>query len=86
MSENSPEYLRGYEDGKGDVADQLADVLRGHIRTIGNDADDVNLLTSGHAREIFAAVFGLEAADEEFGPDSIVKHLGHGGAGLRVVQ
>lgn len=66
-SHDAPEtedYRRGYTDGREDLMDELAAVLR--IEAVSVTASE-EPLTDAQVRRIFAGVFGVKATDDEFG-------------------
>lgn len=65
MEAQTPEYRKGYQAAKRDIRRDLASALRAHMTPTRED--DERPLTAGEAHEIFAAVFGVMAADAEFG-------------------
>lgn len=69
MEDSSPDYKQGYNDATENAKDGLAAVLRTHSTATG--VGDVEVLSIGKAHEIFAGVFGVVAADEEFGPNPL---------------
>jgi hypothetical protein len=62
-------YEQGYHAAQEDDRGKLAEVLRLHMGA-GESAIPV-----WQAREIFQSVHGMDAADDEFGQDPVVRRI-----------
>ena len=68
MTEKTSEYQQGHRDATDQVREDLAAALRLHA-IVNPNGDEQEVLSDAMVREIFSAVFGTVATDEEFGPE-----------------
>lgn len=67
MDETSDEYQRGYRDAMTQAREDVATVLR--VNAVATGEDGAEVLSDSMVREIYSGAFGIQATDEEFGPE-----------------